>query len=32
MRIPIVFTITQPPHIVPSASAAWAERTTHTGT
>ncbi len=32
IRIPIVFTIRQPPHIVPSASAAWADRMTHNGT
>ena len=28
MRMPIVFTIRQPPAIVPSAMAAWADRIT----
>ena len=32
MRIPIVFTMRQPPLIVPRASAAWAASTTQNGT
>ena len=32
IRIPIVFTMRQPPAIVPRPSAAWAARTTQKGT